>query len=375
MKSLARIALINLALVLAAGIAAELVFGGWVFGPDFGMLNLPRNEWRTFDTSRLMPDGSAIVYSRDTYGFRGGIDGKPEAVDVVVLGGSTTNERYVDDANTWVARLEKSFRADGVHLTFANASVDGQTSIGHVAAIEQWLTRIPGFRPRDAIVYIGINDMALGSDDQHQFDRMMSPERSRRVRQYIMNKSALYNLFRTVRGSWFAREAHLVHGDLRWFEAEWVPLEARADIDALRATLRPKLAAYATRLEGLAAKIEQMGARPIFVTQRRGDYKILEGVPYVRTNAGAPVLGDGEARTLGWFDEVTLDTCAKLRLVCVDLGSRLEFADGDFYDGIHTTPSGSARIAAFLYHELKDVLRPRDAAASRSPGIPGLRPK
>ena len=139
MTSVARIALINLALLVIGVAAAELAFGNWIFGPDYGLLNIPRNERRVFDVSGLYPGGGRITYTRDSFGFRANAERAPAEIDVVVLGGSTTNERYVDDGSTWVARLQDNFRHSGVPLAIANASVDGQTSIGHVSAVDQWL--------------------------------------------------------------------------------------------------------------------------------------------------------------------------------------------------------------------------------------------
>jgi hypothetical protein len=40
----------------------------------------------------------------------------------------------------------------------------------------------------------------------------------------------------------------------------------------------------------------------------------------------------------------------------VDLASRINLGDADFYDQFHTLPSGSKKIASFLYEELKDVI-------------------
>ena len=193
----------------------------------------------------------------------------------------------------------------------------------------------------------------------HQFDLMMSPEPSRRFRQYVMNHSATYNLFRTIRGSWIARDAHLVHGDGKSSEGGWVPVDTPADIDRLRTNLTRRLSAYETRLRTLAETLQSMGAQPIFVTQRGGDHKTVDGVNYAQRGTVPPSSIDTQAKTLALFNEATLSTCQKLSLVCADLGDRIEFADGDFYDAIHTTPSGSAKIADFLYTELKDVLKPR----------------
>ena len=193
----------------------------------------------------------------------------------------------------------------------------------------------------------------------HQFDLMMSPEPSRRFRQYIMNHSALYNLFRTIRGSWAAREAHLVHGDTRASQGSWIRVETPEDVNSLRTALATRLSSYEARLRTLASALQSMGAQPILVTQKSGNHKTVDGASYALRGTVPPKSIDAQAKTLALFNEVILATCRKLSLVCVDLAAQIEFADGDFYDAIHTTPSGSAKIADFLYGELKDVLKPR----------------
>jgi hypothetical protein len=357
MKPFARLVSVNLGLITVAIVAAELVFGNWIFGPNFGALNLPRNEKRVFDASQFIPGATRVLYTRDSYGFRGPSPGTPERVDVIVLGGSTTNERFVGDDDTWVARLQENFRKAGTPLVFGNASVDGQTSIGHIAALDQWLSKLPGLKPRHALVYIGINDATLGPDEIKQFDAMMSPQRSRRLRQYVMNHSALYNLYRTVRGSLRARDAHLMHGARLADGYEWRPVGMRADPEALRAELRPRLDAYGERLVVLTKRLQAMGAEPIFVTQRRGDAKVVDGVLHRLVPRGNPTApGDRDLQMLSLFNTMTLAHCARSAVACVDIESNLAMDAEDFYDGIHTTPSGSKKIGDFLYGELKTKL-------------------
>ena len=66
---------------------------------------------------------------------------KPEDIDILVLGGSTTQQIYIDDKNTWVSQLEKKLKKNHFEINFANAGQDGQSSFG----IYQTLRF--GFRP------------------------------------------------------------------------------------------------------------------------------------------------------------------------------------------------------------------------------------
>jgi len=365
MKASLRVVLINFGVLLAAIIIAELFFGNWIFGPSYGLMNLPRNEHRQTDVSQFVPNGGTIRYTRDEYGLRGDYGGNPAKIDVLAMGGSTTDERYITDDETWAAQLQAQFRAHNKPVTVANAAIDGQSSIGHINALSQWLPMIPGLRPRYVIFYLGINDVAVNDVTATQFDEIASPSRSRRIRQYIINHSALYNLYRTARGMIQADRAQLMHGRLMRRVARWVPVTEHIDPrEMLQADAR-LFAAYATRLKVLSELSRRMGAEPIFVTQTRTDYKTEDGKLFIlvmpdRYGQFVSASSDSSLVRLQLFNEMTLAACAELNLTCVDLATKIDFAEEDFYDAIHTTSIGSKKIAAFLYGALADTIQPRN---------------
>jgi hypothetical protein len=87
-----------------------------------------------------------ITSSRNKYGFRGG-PADPGAIDALVLGGSTTAERFVDDKDIWTAQLAARLREGGCPVEIANAGVDGYTTVGHIASFYGWFDRVPGLKP------------------------------------------------------------------------------------------------------------------------------------------------------------------------------------------------------------------------------------
>jgi lysophospholipase L1-like esterase len=362
MKAFLRIASINIGIFLAGLVLAELIFGNWLFGPSYGLMNLPRNERRLIDVSQFVPDGGVIRYTRDEYGLRGDYGGDPTNIDVLALGGSTTDERYITDDETWVAQLQARFRAHGKPVTIANGAIDGQSSVGHINALTQWLPKIPELRPKYLIFYLGINDTAVNDTTPTQFDRITSPSRSRQIRQYIANHSALYHLYRTVRGTIQADRAQLLHGRVMRRIARWVPVTEFADPQEMRSSDAHQLDAYASRLKVLSELTRRMGAEPIFVTQTRTDIKMQDGLLSILLmpdrDGRFPTQGSNAGLVkLELFNETTLAVCAELKLTCVDLAAKIDFAEEDFYDAIHTTPKGSKKIAEFLYDALADKIK------------------
>lgn len=343
-----RIILINAAFVLLALLAAEALFGTWFHGPPWGAMNIPRSVERAFDVSGLYPGRALIRYSRDQWGFRGRYD-RLDAIDVLTIGGSTTDQRYIDDADTWQEQLRTRFAADGRAVTVVNAGLDGQSTQGHLAALERWLAHIPGLKARFVLAYVGINDLHL--PHQAQFDDMRSPSHWRRLKQAVMNNSALVSLYSAIAGNIRARDAKIVHGSGSVWRGPWAeaspPPAAAADDD--------RLAAYDQRVGRLIAAIHATGAKAVIVTQSRADYRVASGRVLGRPSPnGAVETGSWAVQTA--FNHRAMLACRTAVAICLDLGDELTFGDGDFYDWVHTTPTGNSRIADYLYEALRDRL-------------------
>ena len=51
-----------------------------------------------------------------------------------------------------------------------------------------------------------------------------------------------------------------------------------------------------------------------------------------------------------------IDHCKKKNYDCIDLAKKLVGKDEFWWDGIHTTPKGSQKIADLIYPDLKKIL-------------------
>ncbi len=354
-KKILSVFFINFLLTLLVVIVAELIFGNWIFGPKYSVLNIPRNENRYFDVSNVMGLANDILYTRDKHGLRGTYGDDPKSIDILVIGGSTTDEQFIDNPATWVQQLEKQFQDNGNNLTFVNAGIDGQSTRGHALAFELWFPNIPNLRPKYVIAYIGINDTTLGPE-RSLYDSMKSDQFFRRARYFIMNHSALYNQFRRIRGMLRAHRAQVIHGTTGMANGKWLPVNEMVDIDILRKSISLELKAYKNRLLKLISLIKAYGATPIFVTQTRGDFRFYKArlFSWIPSNQDNPHnITSFNFHKLKLFNQVTLSVCRAIQISCINLGEEIKFTDGDFYDSIHTTPSGSYKIATFLYDKLR----------------------
>ena len=179
---------------------------------------------------------------------------------------------------------------------------------------------------------------------------------SRHTKRYLMNTSALYGLFRNIRGIVRARDARLIHATESFDGLDWRQPPRPPDVAAAERKNAAKLAAYEDRLRELTRRIRAFGARPIFVTQHRADYRVVEG------RVLSPVMKDGTLFRGRYADQMainqrTMKVCREIEAVCIDLASELFFGENDTYDLFHTTPRASRRIGRYLYQKLADMVR------------------
>jgi lysophospholipase L1-like esterase len=361
----------NMGLLTLGIVAAEAVYGRW-FGTSI------------LDDAYLLCDAH-LEYEHDLFGapvvthYNKNHDclrnapANAENIDVLVVGGSTTDQRYIDDAETWDSVLHQVLTRTGVSLGFANAGIDGQTTIGHLWNFSNWFPRIKGLHPRYVLFYIGINDrLPVLSPRQVPPGLRVPGERlTDWAWREITKKSALYQAFATLEGIRAARGAKIGHLKTDPVAApytehglvtDWAPYEAYVQ------------GPFADRLRRLVDEVRVLQATPIFVTQRTMFWKTDEGrtlgldeefsmvVSGVTLRYNGRDIHDMEQR----ISAVIIDTCRAAGALCIDGFTNLDFAAGEIYDFIHTTPMGARRIALFLASEL------RPAFASKAPQLPNL---
>lgn len=359
----------NAGILIAGVVCIELVFGNWLRGdPLHGLYLLRNGSWRfEVDYPGIADQDRSVVYSRDRFALRGDY-GRPADIDILTVGGSTTDQRYVDDDATWQAVMADNFRREGLDVRIANAGVNGRTTFGHLHDFDLWFPRIEGLAPSHVLLYTGINDMFFDQPNG-RFDDAREPETLKR---FIRHRSALVNLYRTVLGMYRAYRRNLVYLAIDYRGAEWTDTPLQSDY---RSRLRDRLEGYATRMRMLIDRIEAMGAVPVVVTQPRGDSRIRGDGAVIGLVSTSPrmyrriedsALGVLEAGTangvdyhhiLSLFNEVSLAECRRAGGICIDLAGELRFGDGDFYDHAHTTRQGSRKIGDFLYRAIGDEFR------------------
>lgn len=357
----------NVFLVGVGIVLLEAVFGNWLHSDPMRLLNVQREKTWHYRAiaAEIKEQDRDIIYHRDKWGLRGNY-GEPAEIDILSVGGSTTDQKYVTEGKTWQDVMQARFHSAGMDVRVANAGVDGRTTFGHMKDFELWFPNVEGLRPRYVLLYVGINDMYYDQPgDRDNIIRHTFPLID--VKQWIRDNSAFYFVYRSLIGMYQAHAKDLVRKSVDFRDVDWVEQPVRTDHAVI---LKPRLDAYRRRLTRLGVRIIGWGARPVFVTQPRGDY-LLRGdrvLGLARTQSRVTrvwrdaLLGELNEQTangvdyyliLKLFNTVTMEVCRELEGICIDLFNDLHFSIGDFYDHAHTTVAGSSKIGEFLFEGLK----------------------
>jgi lysophospholipase L1-like esterase len=351
MKSILKTLAVNAALLFIGILILELTLGEWFNSGHLNRLNIQKKRVYRYDVSALYADPEPIItYSRDQHGLRGS-HSTPDNIDLLTVGGSTTEQRLIRDGATWQDALQQQFEQTGVSIVVSNAGVDGQSTYGHIKNFEWWFNDIPGLAPDYMLFYVGINDFHKEAGDE--YDDLLGEFN---LGQSIKDNSAIWYLVRTIRGAYFARVKKLVHQPVDFNELQWTQQALRQDYRFMQ----PRLDAYANRLRILADLSSDFGATPIFVSQPTRHYRItpdsIEGHRRTGSYDDYKYNGVDYYHMIRQLDAVTQAVAIDKKAIYVDLGGHTDWEDSDFYDYSHMTPQGTKKVGLLLHEALKSTI-------------------
>ena len=65
---------------------------------------------------------------------------------------------FLNYDQTIVGNLNKFLHNDNIDITIYNAAVSGKSLVGNINEFSVWFEKIPNFKPKIMIYYIGLND-------------------------------------------------------------------------------------------------------------------------------------------------------------------------------------------------------------------------
>jgi len=353
-KSL-KIVSVNILLLFVGVFLLEIIFGGWISPNRLNKLNLIRDVDLTYDLGNLyQAENKQIRYKRDSFGLRGNY-GAPGQIDILTVGGSTTDQRYISEGATWQDILQREFAVHGKTVHVANAGVDGQSTFGHIKNFDWWFPFIPNLKAKYVLFYLGIND--FHKEANNEYDELFGRPTSTygRLKEGIRERSVFYHWYQTWKGISAARSNKVEHRSVNFQQLQWTDAPLITNHQVLMA---PRLQAYEQRLRVLDARVKRLGAQPIYMTQSTRVCKSLNGktvgVADPERFEGTEINGVDSCIMMRLINNKTMEFCHSLGGICLDLASELEFEDGDFYDFYHHTPQGAEKTGSYLYRKLQN---------------------
>ena len=310
-------------------------------------LNIIHNVTRKYDVSSLYEDENRIsVYERDCFGFRGSFNNVSD-IDILTIGGSTTDQRYITEGKTWQDVLSIQFADRGKAIAIANAGVDGQTSYGHVRNFREWFPLIGSLHAKHYLFYVGFNDVNDGENGK--FDRNpFKPKSSTTSRENAASHEVI-------------KVGHVIrrHDDANKVTSP--KLENHVE------HMKGHLDRYERNLHLLADAVKERGGAIIFVTQSslltksvgQDEYEYgghVVGLPGCTQYHGFEINALDRSLMRDVLNQRTREVCKEVDGILIDLGKELQWEDDDFYDCVHNTPQGARKVGEYLFHELENIM-------------------
>ena len=356
-----KVMIFNLSLLLTLLFLLELIFGGWIFGNQINHQNIIKNSDIKLSVEGLYNwPAEEIIYKRDEFGFRSKYN-SINSIDIITVGGSTTDQRYISEGFTFQDVLRDHFYKNGKEVSIVNAGIDGQSTYGHIQNFDYWFNKIPNLKTKYFLFFIGVNDFfvqsgPMGGDiHYHSVNNNVNQD----LMKMIMSKSILYHFIKVLSGNITAYSYDLRHEvNMPFSEIVWT---SKLKTDNHKDLMKTFLKDYEKRLIALLGRVKEYDAKSIIVTQssRRvydNSNEILKGQKDYMKWGGKLINGTDYYYMINLLHERTEKVANQSGALFIDLNQNLNFdLENDFYDHCHFSPSGADKIGKFLYENLKHL--------------------
>ena len=328
---------------------------------------------------------STAEYRTSSLGIRGPEMSESDDYRILAIGGSTTQNAYLDQSVTWTLALGRALneRKPSLKTWSGDVGRSGHTARSHVLQIEALLPELP--RIDAVVVLVGVNDLTVALRDgvdyrpappldepgahavqaREAFIQIPGPLHERwtlyqEVGVSPLKRTAIYALLRQMKEAVTRARGGTQQDRFGEIYGVWRAHRAAASelLDTLPSLDAP-LSEYGRYLTRIATFAKASDTRLVLVTQPTlwredlspeeearlwlggiGEFQTEEGLPYFTARALAEAMGR--------YNQVLLDTCREQGVECVDLAELLPADTTVFYDDVHFTEKGSGLVAEHL---------------------------
>jgi len=304
-----------------------------------------------------------VVHQRNSLGFRGP---EPSAdfsrdLTIVTVGGSTTECFGLAEDKTWPHVLGVNLQRRFTRLWLNNAGLSGNSTFGHGILMQDYLVKL---NPKVVIFLVGIND--LGIRGERDFDQRIHGVNLRSLERFLASAAvhselaaAGVNLYR-----YYFPKTVMINNQNDPQEIDFKKLpqfevsgEARAAIikDHQDHYVRP----YKARLEKLLAICREHNILPVLLTQPvlYGEgVDEASGVDLGHRFVARDMDGATAWQVLDLYNGVTREVGREGGVVVIDLAREMPKNSAYYYDLMHYTNAGAARMADIVAAQLTPFL-------------------
>lgn len=360
------LALIGFGLVLGL-LSCELALRVIFASPRIYALHPPSYRAETRPDPTILPGINGVsVFSTQKTGLRGD-PYDPQNYNFLAIGGSTTEQFYLDDSETWTYLLQEALdeTATGQAVWVGNTGHAGQNSADHTFVL-RYLA--PQYRLDAVIMLIGANELAaalspnpafVNPDDPDNHETMMrrvfwsTPDPDfeneykpnlfsvahRLLAMYIPDANEELAIYQDTTAQWMKARRTLLHE-----EQTFVPIP----------TLQPGLNEYEQNLKIMIREADTQNVRLIFVTQPVIYQDNLS--PEIDALLWGFYVGKGRGRydpadlrdAMDTFNLRLLEVCETEQIECIDIAASMNGNPDYFVDDMHFNELGSAKVASLI---------------------------
>ena len=357
-----KIFLVNFLIFIIGLFFTEIIFGKWFSEKKYYCSYVLCKTNYKFKHEFFSSEYNGI-YSKNSDGLRGNFDSNLN-IKVLALGGSTTDQRYLSDNDTWPNQLQKYFEKIDKNFKVANAGIDGQSTIGHIWNFKNWFTNIANLKPKIIIFYIGINDLIPVKKSHYDFAKIEFKFNKVYFKQLIKNNSAIYYLSKTIYSNSFGRKQILkFNKNILSSNIEYSikPSISKTNLELYEKKYLKKNVNF--RLNVLLNETQKYNAIPLFITQGTKRWIKKNNLYYglISENKKTEMKIDNKiininSADLGILEEKfsnnVINFCNEKKIFCIDGFNSFELKINDTYDLMHLNNLGSKKIAKKIFEKI-----------------------
>lgn len=341
MYKILKIFIINFSILVSIILILELIMGNKVYSEKLNCGYLLCSTDHSYKNN-LYEGKKYITYKKDNYGFRG-LRKNVNEIDILTVGGSTTDERYLEEEDTWSEQLEQIIndKHPNLDLEVVNAGIDGQSTYGHIWNFKNWFPKIKDFKTKYIFFYIGLNEYF--SDEKHIYDQGTKYLNFfQKIKLWFKeNNGIIYRTYDVVYRNFFLKDILNVGHKIRNSNYQL----AKTNFQITNENIKD----LNNRLDILINFTKRLDAIPVFITQRSLRSKLIDNRVY-------SVSEFNYISKEKIISEIIIKNCEKNQIYCIDLFSKINFSEGSLYDLVHANPIGAKIIAETIFADFNKIL-------------------